>query len=176
MYVENFMTWKGKCMECKTSYRSGVGLFCSNVLRLKKPSTPCYVVWCVECYHPHLGDPFQVRTSLDDRENGSEDLETEESLKKRFWIEWYMYHLMEIPFECDLCQFRSVNERDPIHRNADKPPWTTFGADRLVWFWGHFRRFRLDYFNSIKLLSIKRPVPIIGNNEVRDRFGMLCEL
>ena len=25
---------------------------------------------------------------------------------------------MGIPFECDLCQFRNVNYRDPIHGNS----------------------------------------------------------
>ena len=32
-----FLTWKGLCMEYETLKRSGVGIFCSNFLRLRKP-------------------------------------------------------------------------------------------------------------------------------------------
>ena len=38
---------------------------------------------------------------------------------------------------------------------------------------GNFRRLRRDYFDSAKALNIRRPVPIIGNNKVRDIVGMV---
>ena len=41
---------------------------------------------------------------------------------------------------------------------------------------GNFRRLRKYYFNSMNLLSIRRLVPIIGTNEVRDIVGMVCAL
>ena len=40
----------------------------------------------------------------------------------------------------------------------------------------NLRRLRRDYFESVKALSIRRVVPIIINNEVRDKVGMGCEL
>ena len=40
------MTWKNPCMECDNTKRSGVGLFYSNLLRLRKPFPLCYAV-CV---------------------------------------------------------------------------------------------------------------------------------
>ena len=41
---------------------------------------------------------------------------------------------------------------------------------------GNFRRLRKDYFNSIKVLSIRIPVPIIGTNVVRYWLGIVCAL
>ena len=105
----NFITWKCPCMECETSMSSGVGLFCSYFVRLRKPFPPCYAVWCGEFYRPHPEDPFRVNTSLAARDNKSKDLETEERLNKRLRIAKYRDRLMGILFECDLCQFRNVN-------------------------------------------------------------------
>ena len=53
MDVVKIMTWKDPCMEFETPKRSGVGLICSNLLRIRKPFPPCYAVWCRECYLPH---------------------------------------------------------------------------------------------------------------------------
>ena len=78
-------------------------------IEAQKPPTPCYAVWCGECYLPHQEDPFLVQTSLAAGDNKSEDLEIEELLKKRLRIARDGDHLMVIPFECDLCQFRNVN-------------------------------------------------------------------
>ena len=41
---------------------------------------------------------------------------------------------------------------------------------------GNFRRLRGDYFNSVEALSIRRLVPIIGIDEVRNVVGMGCAL
>ena len=91
----------------------------------------------------------------------------------------------DIPFECDMCQFRNVNERDPIHGNS-KDNYTLLCLRRSILdeFWnretstvsGNFRKLRRDYFDSAEALSIRRPVPIIGTNKVRDRVGMGCAI
>ena len=36
-----------------------------------------------------------------------------------------------------------------------------------------FRRLRRDYSDSAEVLSIRRPVLIIGTNKVRDKIGMV---
>ena len=41
---------------------------------------------------------------------------------------------------------------------------------------GNFRILRGDYFGSVYALSIRRPVPIIGTDKVRDRVGMVCAI
>ena len=93
--------------------------------------------------------------------------------------------MVVIPFECDLCQFRNANERDPIKGNS-KYKYALLCIIRSIMdaFWiretstvlGNFRILRRYYFNSIKVLSIIIPVPIIGTNEVRDLLGMVCAL
>ena len=97
---------------------SGVGIFCSNLLRLRKPFPPvsCHLVQIM--LPPSPEDPFQVQTMFATGDDESEDLETEERLNKRLQIERYGNHLMIISFECDLRQFRNVDERDPIHGNS----------------------------------------------------------
>ena len=84
--VGNFMTWKFPCMEYETPKRRGVGLFCSNFLRLRKPFPLYYAVWCGECYGPHPEDPFRVQTILAAGDEEIEDLDTAERLSKRFQI------------------------------------------------------------------------------------------
>ena len=41
---------------------------------------------------------------------------------------------------------------------------------------GNFRRLRRDYYASDATVSIKNPVPTIGENTVKDRVGMGCSL
>ena len=41
---------------------------------------------------------------------------------------------------------------------------------------GDFRRLRREYFDSVEVLSIIRPWPIIGTNEVKDIVGMVFAL
>ena len=92
---------------------------------------------------------------------------------------------MGTPFECDMCQFRNLNERDPRHGNF-KDNYTllcirrsildTFWSQETSTFLVKLRRLRRDYFDSAKALSIRRPVPIIGTNKVRDIVGMGCAI
>ena len=92
---------------------------------------------------------------------------------------------MGILSECDLCQFRNLNERDPIHGNS-KDNYTLLCIRRAILdvFWsretstvsGNFRILRREYFDSAEALIIRRPVPIIGNDKVRDRVDMGCAI
>ena len=95
---------------------------------------------------------------------------------------------MGVPFECDMCQFRYLNERDPINGNS-KDNYTLLCIRREILdaFWSqetstildNCRRLRIDYFDSADALSIRRPVPTIGTDKVRDRVVMesaICNL
>ena len=92
---------------------------------------------------------------------------------------------MGTPFECDLCQFRNVNEREPIHGNS-RDNCTLLCIRRSITgvFWsqetstvsGNFRRLRRDYFESFEKFSIIITVPIIATDKVRDIVGMVCAL
>ena len=84
-----------------------------------------------------------------------------------------------------MCQFRNVNEREPIHGNS-KDNYTLICIRRAILnaFWsqetskvsGNCRRLRREYFDSAEALSIRRPVPIIGTVKVRDTVGMGCAI
>ena len=160
-----------------------MGLFCSNFLRNRGPFPPCLSVWCGKCYQAHPEDPFPVQVRLDDEEK--EDLETEERLDQRYRTGRDGDHLMGIPFECDLCHFRNVMERDPVQGNS-KDDFTLLAIRRgsLDAMWsretstvsGNFRRLQRDYNDSMEVFSIKKPMPVIGTNEVKDRVGMRITL
>ena len=89
---------------------------------------------------------------------------------------------MGIPFRCDLCHFRNVNERDPISGNT-KDNFTLLiirrrGSLDAMWsrnastVFGNFRRMQRDYNDSIDVFSIKKFMPVIESNEVKHRVGM----
>ena len=109
----------------------------------------------------------------------------EERLNKRFRIARDRYHLTGIPFECDLCRFRNLKERDPIHVSA-RDIYTLLCIRRAIlddfWsrytsmVWGNFRILGRDYFEPAEVLSIIITVPIIVTEEVRDIVGMGCAL
>ena len=89
---------------------------------------------------------------------------------------------MGIPFECDLCHFRNVAERDPVVGN-EKDEFTLLCIRRaasLDAIWsretstvvGNARRLRRDYEDAIVVLSVKRLVPTLGSDTLKDRVGM----
>ena len=152
MDVGNFMTWKVLCMVCENRKRSGVGLLCSNFLRLRKTfPVSCSLVRIM--LPPHPEKPFQVHTILAARNNEIEDLETEGPLNKNFRIARGGDRLMGILFECDLCQFRNIKDGDPIH-GSSKVNYTLICIRQLILdafrsqdtstVSGNFRRLRRD--------------------------------
>ena len=92
---------------------------------------------------------------------------------------------MGTPFEYDLCQFRNVNERDPIYDNSTDS-YTLLCIRRAIMdafciretstVFGNSMRLRRHYFDLVKVLSIRRPVTTIGTNKVRDIVCMRCAL
>ena len=49
--------------------------------------------------------------------------------------------------------------------------WTPCGAEKRT-VSGNFHRLQQDYIDSIEVFSIKKSMPVIGTNEVKDRVGM----
>ena len=179
------MTLKGLCIEWKNPNRSGVGIFCSNLLRLRNTFPPVMRFGADNVSiltRRILFDYWQV---LPPETMKVKTWRWRKRLIKRFWISRYGYHLMGITFECDLYQFINVNERDPIHENS-RDIYTLLCIRRAIlysfWSWetimvsGNFRRHLRYYFDSVEQFSIRRPVPIIVTNEFRDIVGMGCAL
>ena len=136
-------------------------------------------MWCGRCYQPYPGDPFPVQRTLDEEEE--KDVETDESLSHRFACGRNKDHLMGIPFECDLCDFRNLNNRDPVSDYLTNM-WTLLCIRRafLDAFWsresstvlGNLSRFKLDYFSVLAVFSMECQLPVIGSEQVEDKVGM----
>ena len=171
-------------MVCENRKRSGLGLLCSNFLRLRKPFPVSFSLVRI-MLPPHPEEPFQVHTILAARNNEIEDLEMEGPLNKHFRIARGGDRLMGILFECDLCQFRNIKDGDPIHGSSNVN-YTLICIRQLILgafrsqdtstVSGNFRRLRRDYFDSAEALSIRITVPIIGTDKLRDRVGMGCAI
>ena len=185
MDPKNFMTWRGPCLVCGKVLRHGTGIFCGNFLRHRGPFPPCLAVWCGKCYREHPQDPFPIQTLLDDGIGDDEELETEEDLKERFRHGRDGDHLMGIPFECDLCHFRNVCERDPLW-NTHEDTYTLLCIRRanLDAMWSrepstvssNLSRCKRDYYDLKDAFSFKDPLPILGRDDFRDKAGMKCAL
>jgi len=88
---------------------------------------------------------------------------------------------MGIPFECDLCHFRNLNNRDPL-TNYLTDLWTLLCIRRacLDAFWsresgtvlGNLSRFKLDYFSGLAVFSMECQLPVFGSAQVEDKVGM----
>ena len=125
---------------------------------------PCLSVWCGGCYQTAAQDPFPIQTQLEDEEN--EDLVTEKDDTRRFRQGRDGDHLMGIPFECDLCSFRNVAQRNPMWKNK-KDNYTLICIRRanLDAMWSreastvetNVRRINLDYLLGSQLLSVDQP-------------------
>ena len=92
---------------------------------------------------------------------------------------------MGIPFECDLCHFRNVNRRDPMVGSAkDNHTLMIIRRVNLDAMWSresstvlaNLSRLRLDYHSTMAVCSIDEPLPVLGNDTVKDRVGMKCAI
>jgi hypothetical protein len=104
---DNYMSWRGHCLECSAIRKGGHGLFCGNYLLARGNYPPCGSVWCGECYResPTPNDNFP---RLDHLQSGS-DLEVDAAYTQScYQCGRNGDHLMGVPFECNLCSFRNV--------------------------------------------------------------------
>ena len=88
---------------------------------------------------------------------------------------------MGIPFECDLCSFRNVAQRDPmIGERKDDYTLICIRRALLDAFWSraastvesNMRRLALDYTMGSAVLSVAQPLPRLGNPNIEDRVGL----
>ena len=101
---DNYMSWRGHCLECSAIRKGGHGLFCGNYLLARGNDPPCGSVWCGECYRESPNDNFP---RLDHLQSGS-DLEVDAAYtQSSYRCGRNEDHLS------DLCSFRNVVGRDP---------------------------------------------------------------
>jgi hypothetical protein len=96
-------------------------------------------------------------------------------------------HLMGVPFECNLCTFRNVNERGPVWRNRkDQFTLTCIRRVQLDVMWAReshmvemsWTRSKADFKMVTENLSVRPELvlPQLGNAELKDRVGMTIAL
>ncbi len=136
----------------------------------------CDSSWCEKCFVPLGTRPFQIRTTLD--EDGK-------VLKKDEDVDRFLEgrdgdHLIT-PFQCELCHFRNIQDRDPVVGNKKDES-----------FLEHMRRVTLDAFwgreastvrSNLGLLRraaktedtfgcVNKIIPAVGPYPLEDTFGM----
>jgi hypothetical protein len=88
---------------------------------------------------------------------------------------------MGVPFECDLCSFRNVARRDPSWGDRkDNHTLLCIRQANLDVMWSreastvesNIRRLLLDYNMASRVLSVRHPLPALGNPTIEDRVGM----
>lgn len=142
-------------------------------------------VWCGECYTQDENDPFPRLQGLEDREEESDLVLEDPTERNRYRAGRDGDHLM-CPFECDLCHFRNMNQRDPDLTSA-KDRFTMVGIRRsnLDALWAresstvksNLNRMRADYKSTLQIFSVgENFLPQLGNPRLEDRVGMKVAL
>ena len=118
-----------------------------------------------------------------EEEEEERGFETEEMRESRFMCGRLGDHVMSLPFECDVCHFRNLAERDVDWDNPqDVFTLICIRAANLDAMWSkeaetvekNFERMELDLKNALATLSISTGVIFeeMGNEEMKDKVGM----
>jgi hypothetical protein len=102
-------------VKCKKPRRGIKALFCANFSHSRGNFPPCQKVWCGPCYQVDELDKFHINQLNDEDGNPMYDCESDNARYKQ-GVDGA--HLM-IPFQCDLCVYRTLFKRDPTSTVAD---------------------------------------------------------
>ena len=182
MDERNFLTWKGQCLTCKEMILNGRGIFCANFLTNKEGFPLCKAAYHGACYRDYADNLFPVQRTLDDDEDGREEgFEVDDETKDMFMHGRDGDHVMGVCFECDVCSFRNVNERD-VCWSSDKDLRTLRYIRRALLdvMWSRttdtvkstFNRMRRDCEEAEKELAVGHIFPKMGNPTAKDEDGM----
>ena len=106
----------GPCVVRGKARQGGVGIFCRTFCVGREGFPQCMNVWCEGCFGDSPTDLFPRQQGVD-TEDKIEVL-TDNRDRDRYRRGRKGDHSMGVPFECDLCHFRSTNRRDPGWRSA----------------------------------------------------------
>jgi hypothetical protein len=134
--------------------------------------------WHGRCYRQGSNDPFPVMQvdDLDDSLMGAEELEVDDP--DRFRVARDGDHLM-CPFQCDVCHFRNIQDRDPGARHEDALFLMCIRRANLDALWaresatvkGNRGRFA-KVIEVSSALGLEEPYPARGPYPEADSFGM----
>lgn len=172
------MAWKAPCAACGGTVENGAGIFCANFCESRGDFAPCRKAWHGRCYRPHPMDRFPVNIKMAEDDDDPE-LVTEEMEETRHAEARDGDHFIT-PFQCDLCHFRNVQQRNPVPVSGkDVGMFVTIRRANLDAFWG-----REPGTVSTNLATLRRgytmgsgagmrePLPPRGPFPLRDDCGM----
>ena len=109
--MTSWRDFTGYCQElnCRKSIPHHAGIFCANFSVKRGIFPPCRGCWCGPCYKPLGTTPFYIHPLLD--EDGIEI--PEDDLGSRYMVGRDGDHYL-VPFQCELCHFRNIQQRDPM--------------------------------------------------------------
>ena len=182
-----------KCAECQGTTSHLLGVVCANYGKKRGAFEPCRQAWHARCFCIPSPDPFPRRLRpkrqevLGDREEEeAEGWEMSALERETFDREFNQArpgdHLLT-PFQCDLCHFRNLQERNPVEkRHQDQKLLLCIRRATLDAFWGsrpgtvsgHLKEFKI-FLNIAIQLGIDRPFKDYprGPYPLSDSMGML---
>jgi ferredoxin len=102
------------------------GIFCAIFYWSLKDYAPCRQMWCGECYTSNPNVLFQIKSRVEEEA----ERENNPLMQERLTLAWGNKHRSEkdfkvardgdhllVPFECDLCIFRKLKNRNPLLEN-----------------------------------------------------------
>ena len=149
-------------------------IFCGNYSYQRGHWGECKGAWCGKCYVAAADVAFPIIRPVE--EDGF-DL-TLESDKRRHLEARNGDHLL-VPFQCDLCHFRNLTNRDPVLCKGGSRLIATIRRANLDAFWarepGTVNSTRLDGIKIVRLekdLNLQSTFPSMGPFPVKDVLGM----
>ena len=109
--------YTGDCLVCTRTITWTKGIFCMNFCHSLGKFNPCRGAWCGNCYSSSNKIEFFHQTDPRWDSNDPSILrkwKQKEKKKADFDFARDGDHLLT-PFQCDLCVFRRINNRDPLN-------------------------------------------------------------
>lgn len=123
--------FRRNCQECGLKIAPGKGLVCGNFGVGRRHWMPCQGAWHGNCYRQKDGDRFPIQSSKEEDELDFEEDDESAIDKDRIKVGRDGDHWI-CPFQCDLCHFQNIKQRNPGEDPRDE------------FFLLHIRRANLD--------------------------------
>ena len=154
------------------------GIVCGNCWSRRGNYPPCQRAWHAKCYKSRQGDKYPI-ASLD-CDDGDDDLKDDVEENKFKFAR--LGDNFCVPFQCDLCHFRNVYGRNPLHGLIeDNIGLIAIRRAILDSFWGRATATVENNFRELKKYAVisecrfglmKNYLPDMGPFSLKDEWGM----
>jgi hypothetical protein len=170
-----FWHWKGNCAECKKPKKGLKALFCANFCFSRGEFPACRMVWCGGCYRKAEQDKFQINEPVDEF---GQSYHEDNAQNVRYKVGTDGAHLI-LPFQCDICIFRSLFKREPREDISDRENQVVIRRMNLDLIWAREPSTIENNMRSLNKLittceaaGFDPQLPNIGPLPLEDKFGM----